>query len=1523
MRKFLLLIALLISGMGLLSAQSEVVIGNGTSSGYYAPFNNYYKNSWNETIYQKSDIGGAGVINSISYHRASASSYTTSSIKIYMGETTRSSISSSTDWTPASQLTLVYSGSNIVIGDSEWEKFVLNTPFEYSGENNLVVVVAKTASSYTNSLKWYYTNSSNSSNVSMYRQDDSNTSYAQHPSTNSGNRLNYAANIKLEGDFSTTEQPLKIGDSKVIDYDGYSLKYTVTSIEPAECEVVCSAAPSIETTITIPSVVNILGNDVSVTSIGEGAFDLNVTGTYNIVEVKMPNTITTIKTTAFSYCYDLKKIEIPSSVTTIEEYAFKTAINLENIIVESSNAVYDSRNNCNAIIETETNTLIAGCKNSVIPNTVTSIASSAFSCQYNLTNIVFEENSQLASIGNFAFYQCNISSLEIPSSVTYIGNYAFSTCSKLTSITCRAEDAPETGETPFAGCYALKTIYVPANSVSSYQASSPWNNYTIEAIPSLKIGDETVIDYDGYSLKYTVTSANPAKCKVKCSTKPSIKTIINIPVSVKIKGNNVAVTSIDYAAFYNCDMMTGITFAENSQITSIGERAFLNCSSLTSIRIPSSVTAIDQYAFRYCSSLKSVAFENNSQLVSIGECAFYELPELKSIAIPKSVTSIEEMAFDNCLNLTSVIFQENSQLVSIGNSAFGGCSNLTNIEIPSSVTSIGKSAFASCRNLTSVTFQEQSQLTSIASLSFENCNTLTNIEIPSSVTNIGGGAFRSCGKLANVIFGENSQLTTIEAQTFCECYGLTDINLPNTIISIGDKAFQNSKIKNIELPSTITYIGSEAFRGCGSLTTLRCLAENVPETGTDVFYYVPTGMNIQVPETSINSYKAVSPWNKYKVTKIYPYFNGDFIVKEYGDYSLRFTAYTSIEGCNVEYETRPSKSVSIVIPSTVELNGNNINVTNIDVDAFSECSKIIGVEIPSTVTRIQGSAFYNCENLVDVTFKENSQLTLIEMSAFKGCKMLTSVKIPYSVTSIGQNAFYGCLELKDVICYGVTPAELGSYGYVVLSAFGNIHSSAKIYVPSISLDEYKSQWSEHSSMIVGMPTYTENGWTSEPTAEDNVVVNYPLVISGNTRANDVLTVNTLGFTENGSLTIKDGGQFVCNRASGSITVEKEIEGYADQNGNSWHTIASPLKGEIELSASSVNNIFNNQYDLYRYDESTFTWQNYKNSVNNGFTNLEAGRGYLYANSEDVTLSFAGNINTNDVSYNLTKEGEMLNGFHLIGNPFTHNIKLENNNQLSQGYYTLSNEGAWGVMLGFDEPVKPCQGVLVKALEEGTLVIKNEMPQAVRSQQSTDNGQQSLGITVANGKYSDKAFVVFGKGSGLDKINHQNENIPMLYIPVDGVDYAIAAMDKNFNEIPVSFEAMTMGEYTISLSQENCEFTELYLLDKQTGMTVNILEDDYTFMATSNDSPERFVLLKDNSQQTTDNRPWVYVSNGDIVISNIEGNAEVNIFDAMGRYVYQGECREAANRIRIDGYSAGVYIIQKIDDNGIDVQKIIL
>ena len=177
----------------------EIVVGTGSNSGSATPFRNTYKYSWCETIYPQNELCEAGTIYSIAYHCATVnnSGYTLSDVDIYLAETSKSMYASSSDWTPESELTLVYSGSNVELGDEEWETFVFNTPFEYSGENNLVIVVGKKANTTTTAsgLKWYFS-AIDEGNV-LYTYSDSYSNFGDYP-TGAGYDPDYKrANVKI------------------------------------------------------------------------------------------------------------------------------------------------------------------------------------------------------------------------------------------------------------------------------------------------------------------------------------------------------------------------------------------------------------------------------------------------------------------------------------------------------------------------------------------------------------------------------------------------------------------------------------------------------------------------------------------------------------------------------------------------------------------------------------------------------------------------------------------------------------------------------------------------------------------------------------------------------------------------------------------------------------------------------------------------------------------------------------------------------------------------------------------------------------------------------------------------------------------------------------------------------------------------------------------------------------------------------------------------------------------------------
>lgn len=218
----------------------------------------------------------------------------------------------------------------------------------------------------------------------------------------------------------------------------------------------------------------------SVTEIGIGAFY----GCSALSNVTIPNSVVKIWKLAFSHCENLATVIIPSSVTEIDGSAFESCPNLTSIIIESGNLKYDSRDNCNAIIETSTNTLITGARNAVIPNSVTVIGDyafdncswmtsidipnsvkvigmSAFSRCNNLTEVTIPNSVNI--IGPEAFESCvNLTSVTIPDSVFAICYYAFNGCTNLTSVSI-GNSVKEIGISAFSRCVNLKSVTLPGS----------------------------------------------------------------------------------------------------------------------------------------------------------------------------------------------------------------------------------------------------------------------------------------------------------------------------------------------------------------------------------------------------------------------------------------------------------------------------------------------------------------------------------------------------------------------------------------------------------------------------------------------------------------------------------------------------------------------------------------------------------------------------------------------------------------------------------------------------------------------------------------------------------------------------------------------------------------------------------------------------------------------------------------------------------------------------------------------------
>lgn len=173
----------------------------------------------------------------------------------------------------------------------------------------------------------------------------------------------------------------------------------------------------------------------------------------------------------------MSNITIPNSVTSIGSSVFDGCDALTSIIVNQENSVYDSREDCNAIIETATNTLIRGCKNTVIPNSVTNIGEAAFLGCSSLTNITIPNN--VTTIDERAFYGCSsLTSITIPNNVTKIGDSAFDCCDSLTRIDVKAINPPTITVSKFLIYNTIK-FYVPTESIDIYRTTTGWKDLSL------------------------------------------------------------------------------------------------------------------------------------------------------------------------------------------------------------------------------------------------------------------------------------------------------------------------------------------------------------------------------------------------------------------------------------------------------------------------------------------------------------------------------------------------------------------------------------------------------------------------------------------------------------------------------------------------------------------------------------------------------------------------------------------------------------------------------------------------------------------------------------------------------------------------------------------------------------------------------------------------------------------------------------------------------------------------------------
>lgn len=423
-----------------------------------------------------------------------------------------------------------------------------------------------------------------------------------------------------------------------------------------------------------------------------------------IISVVLPNSVKTIGEGAFEWCCNLTVIEIPESVTMIYDDAFK---------------------GCEALTSIE------------IPGGVKLICSGVFSRCTNLKVNISPQNKYYKVIENSLYTYDGKKLIEylprenekffsIPSGVTEIETMALLYGDNLTSIEIPSSLTKANGF-ELNGCNNIRDIYYGGTKKQWRKLSiGQWNKYIANAtihcavdenlcasgasmqMPARKDGKIIYIGGREEVLEYGIT-------EIKENAYFQNEDIVSVVLPS-------SVTTIDYMAFACCNSLRSIEIP--GSVTVIGESAFYKCRNLKSVEIPGSVTVIDDTAFAYCSSLKSIEIPDS--VTMIGTNAFCWCNSLTSIEIPNNVTAISSSAFYSCEKLTSVEMPDS--IKTIDNNAFGGCCSLTSIRIPGGVTAIGGGAFEACRNLKS-------------------------IEIPDSVTTVGDNVFSYCDNLTDIYYG--------------------------------------------------------------------------------------------------------------------------------------------------------------------------------------------------------------------------------------------------------------------------------------------------------------------------------------------------------------------------------------------------------------------------------------------------------------------------------------------------------------------------------------------------------------------------------------------------------------------------------------------------------------------------------------------------------------------------------------------------------------------------------------------------
>ena len=685
-------------------------------------------------------------------------------------------------------------------------------------------------------------------------------------------------------------------------------------------------------------------------------------GCNGLESVDLGSSVTNIGSYAFEGCTALTSVVIPKSVTSIGEAPFRGCSSLESIVVEAGCVGYDSRDNCNAIID-KTNSwlgplLIQGCKNTVVPTGFQLVISNYAFSGTGLTSLELPQG--VTSIREYAFQNCSsLTSITIPSGITEIANYTFQDCSSLSSVTILGK-LTNIGNYAFSGCTKLADFAIPATvtSIGKY-AFYNCSSLTSVTIPDgMYYTDESVFSncagLAALTLHKNITSLG-ANSFYNCKGLQEIHCYAVTPPTCKTD------------ALYGVSSSTKLYVPEESVETYSNTAPWSNFN-ITAIPLPYG-TCGDNITWNVTDSVLTIS---GTGAMNCSEPWSFYSPSIKSLVIGEGVTDLGNIYFTDCSSLVSIeVAADNPAFCTIDDVLFNKDKTVL-IQYP-----VGNKR---------AEYVIPATVDSIGAASFEVCENLTSVIIPASVTKIGEIAFYGCTGLQSITCESSTPPVCSKLCYFTDycfmCFDGVDkesviLYVPKGSVAAYQEAEEWSNFKNIQ-PNPV--IGQGTCGAEGDNLKWKLMSDGV--------------LTISGSGAMADN---VSSWVPFRA-------DIKSIVIEDEATSIGKEAFAEC-----------TNLIAVTIPGSV---------TSIGDAAFRNCSSLPSIALPNGITSISSYVFSGCAKLTE--FIIHDAVTEIGNYAFAGCSGLTAITIPRFVTQIGEKAFADCTGLTTITSQAVTPPDCGT-----------------------------------------------------------------------------------------------------------------------------------------------------------------------------------------------------------------------------------------------------------------------------------------------------------------------------------------------------------------------------------------------------------------------------------------------------------------------------------------------------------------